>query len=673
MMFDEFEELCKKLSAIKKRDYSKYVTLWLLSTPKDRDELSSLLELEHQKHKRDELWLAPPPDDGKGNGIALGRVLCQEEELHEFTLSRQDLLRHVTIFGHSGSGKTNLGYLLLQGLLRDGMPFLVFDWKRNYRDLLAMKHEVDVYTVGRDVRPFRLNPLVPPPGTSAETWLKKITEVIARAYYVGEGVMSILHRGIDAMYQEFGVYQGVQTRWPTLQDVKAWIEGYVARASMKEIKAQWVASTQRTLQSLCFGETDQVLNVQQSTPVDQLLSRPVILELDALGEADKNLIVETLLLWIHHYRMQEREREQLKHVIVIEEAHHVLRHEELGVKESILDVVIREIRELGEGIVMMDQSPAQFSQNAVGNSGTSFVFALKDKTDVNTAANFLLLEGEEKHYLNLLAVGTCVVKCQSEYRKPFLLRVPHIRVPKGEVRDEHLCGLEGVPETLAKGAMELYAAMRELQELKEMWNESPSGDSETEEPPPNQQSSDSGSSDVERIVEQLDDLSIRFLRDVLARPMAGLSSRYAKMEVSVRNGNKTKNWLEEQGVIRIVSVNKGDATIKLVELTALGKRLARRAFPDWRVTKQLRGGAEHRYWQDRVATALESEGLEVEREKKLNGDSADVVTKDTAIEVETGKSNIRKNIEKNLEVGNDVLVLPTNKKARKKVNRVLRR
>ena len=48
-------------------------------------------------------------------------------------------------------------------LLEHGKPVLVFDWKRNYRDLLTLPgfQDVEIYTVGRDVAPFYYNPLIP--------------------------------------------------------------------------------------------------------------------------------------------------------------------------------------------------------------------------------------------------------------------------------------------------------------------------------------------------------------------------------------------------------------------------------------------------------------------------------------------------------------------------------
>jgi hypothetical protein len=672
MTLERIEELALQLAHLTGKPGDHYVRLWLLSSSKDREELLGMLELKlRQLAKPNSLWLEPIPQEHAHGELVLGDVLAHEHPVYPFRMRLDALLRHVTIFGQTGGGKTNLGYLLLQHLLQAKLPFLVCDWKRNYRDLLAITSgSIRVYTVGRSVRPFHINPLIPPPGTSPETWLKKITEIIARAYYVGEGVMSILHRGLDAIYGDFGVYAGTVKEWPTMDDLRIWIEDYIQRVSTREWKSQWIASTQRTLQSLCYGDMSRVLNVDTPTPVQDLLERPVILELDALAEQEKTLIIETLLLWIHHYRLQQPGRERLKHVILIEEAHHVLRKEETHARENVLDVVLREIRELGEGIIMMDQLPAQFSQNAIGNSATSFVFALKDKADVQSAGNFLLLDTDQRNLLHQLPVGMCVVKMSDAWRTPFLVRLPHVRVPKGSVTDDDL---RGSTKTVDQHAQTLLLA---LDELKVATNDVRSSGSSAPIPP-----TDAGievlpgedKSTPEKAARQLEDGEVRLLRDVVERPFAGVSSRYDRLQVSVRNGNRIKQRLEELGLIKLVPVNKGDSQVKLMNLTTTGEQVVRILFPSIKIQRTLEG-AEHRYWKNRVATVLEDAGLHVETEKQTNGHRVDIHAQNggtTAIEIETGKSDIRKNLRKNLEKGYDqVLILPTNAKARRKAKRV---
>ena len=121
--------------------------------------------------------LKPPPLEAAAGPYAVGTIHYGDKGFGPFGLREDEFIQHIGIFGRSGSGKTNLAYLLLRGLARAGKPFLVFDWKRNYRDIVSLPdfNDLIIFTVGRDVTPFRFNPLIPPPGTLPTVWLKKPT------------------------------------------------------------------------------------------------------------------------------------------------------------------------------------------------------------------------------------------------------------------------------------------------------------------------------------------------------------------------------------------------------------------------------------------------------------------------------------------------------------------
>lgn len=64
----------------------------------------------------------------------MGTIHYGKNSYYEFGLKEDEFIQHIGIFGRSGSGKTNLAYRILQGLVKADKPFLVFDWKRNYRE-----------------------------------------------------------------------------------------------------------------------------------------------------------------------------------------------------------------------------------------------------------------------------------------------------------------------------------------------------------------------------------------------------------------------------------------------------------------------------------------------------------------------------------------------------------
>ncbi len=80
-----------------------------------------------------------------------------------FGLREDEWIKHMLITGMTGAGKTNLAFHILTKLNRHQKPFLVFDWKRNYRDLLQFSdlRQACVYTIAGKAAPFQFNPLLP--------------------------------------------------------------------------------------------------------------------------------------------------------------------------------------------------------------------------------------------------------------------------------------------------------------------------------------------------------------------------------------------------------------------------------------------------------------------------------------------------------------------------------
>lgn len=437
------EDICKKLRPIHGRKIDRLWQAYSIENTDGKRDIEQMLQILYTKTfpggvLQDDSGLYPPPEKLVQGEYPIGTVTYADRDLFPFGLREDDWIKHMLIVGASGSGKTNLCFQIMKTFLHKGKPFLVLDWKRNYRDIIHEDYgkNVRVFTVGRNIAPFKFNPLIPPPGTSATTWLKKLIEVIAHATFVGEGVMYLLQKGLDNLYREFGMYdtQPVK-RYPTLRDLLDTINGMEAKGR----EAGWMSSTLRALGALTFGETGKIFNIHQQPNIGELLEQPVILEMDSLTNSDKTFLVEGLLLWIHHYRLSSPngKREQFDHAIILEEAHHVIGKEksDLVGGEAITDVIIREIRELGESVIIIDQCPSLLSLPARANTWCSMVLNLKDAKDVNSAASALLMEAADKKMLGRLDTGQAVVKLQGRWQRPFTIDIPLVPIKKGSVSD----------------------------------------------------------------------------------------------------------------------------------------------------------------------------------------------------------------------------------------------
>jgi hypothetical protein len=455
---------------------------------------------------------------------------------------------------------------------------------------------------------------------------------MCHAYFFGEGVAYLLQQAIDEAYSSFGVYENPSAEHPTFRDVLAILE----KTEVKGRKALWMDSTLRTLGVLCFGEFGRVLNVTRPSPLDALLGESAVLELDALTNSDKTFLIEALLLWIHHYRLAQPEREVFKHAILNEEAHHILlrKKQEMTGSEAITDIILREIRELGESIILIDQHPSLISLPALGNTYTTICFGLKHRSDMYTISESLLLEKEQVDFLGQPETGLAITKLQGRYFKPFLVRFPLFPIRKGVVSDSDLL----------------------------RWNRSHTQESEVVRL---RRSLDGLVRTLESLVNKegagvvLAANERRFLEDIARFPISGVVARYVRLGLNRYQGNNLQKGLLDKGLICWRPVSTRTGRLKVLVLTDAGKM----AIPDVRVEEVFHkaGGFEHESAKLKAGEHYRKKGYAVTYEYKLPGGRAvDLVAekdgKKIAIEIETGKSDAIYNITKNSVKGFDHIV-----------------
>jgi len=561
-----------------------------------------------RNYAKDAFLLEPPSEAEAKGDFYVGNIVYGEREMHPFFLREAELLEHTAIFGRSGSGKTNVAFMLLDSLIHIKKPFLVFDWKRNYRDLLETHPGIAVYTIGREVAPFAFNPLQPPPGTTKETWFKKLIEIICSAYFLGEGVAYLLLRAMDDSPAN-------------MTDVLNWL----VRHKAKGREGMWLDSAKRTVASLCYGSFGKAISGDEGID-PAILDGQVIFELDSLSNADKSFFIQSLLLWIHHYRLAQPSRERLAHLIFIEEAHHILLRRMDGKgEEAVTDIVMREIRELGEGIVILDQHPSLISKPALANTYATIALNCKHMADVRGVGDAMALPQEEQDHLTRLPVGTGVVRLQGRWPRPFLVRFPKYPIIKGKITDSDIAGQK-------RGYSGNPGFFRPpLSQSKEIL--SPLLPEERRN---------------ERGKFALGQEEMALLQDAAGMPFSSMVERYNRLGLSAYQGNRAKSELIAKEMGKIEEINTGRGRVKFLVPTEEGIALAEGL--GWKV-KRLNGneGFEHQYWKNRLSEEARALGWAVEIEKKMpNGKEVDLVLsrgeRRIAVQVETGKSTVEENV-----------------------------
>jgi len=582
------------------------------------------------------ILLSLPPEKKTKGSINLGTILYDKEKW-PFGLSYGEMIQNTAILGRSGAGKTNVTFHILSQLIEKKIPFVFMDWKRTVRHLIPnFKDKLNIYTPGRNLIKFPFNPFVVPPGIESNVYVNQLVDVMSQAFTLGDGSRSILRKAIASIYAQGNLC-------PTVDDVITELEKVPDTGRM----GGWKITAMRALESLEFSDISSKDQISQEQLAEKMLHENTVIELDALAQESKKFLVPLLCLWLYYVRLKSQEREKLKLVIFIEEAHHLLHKRSQTANETILEMLFRQCRELGIGIVVIDQHPHLLSSAAMGNTYTSIFLNQKDPADINKAAAVCLLDADEKKYFSMLPVGQGIVKLQDRWTSPIHVQFPLMNVKKGSVTDDILARYSAINKAkTTRSDRNTFVLQRHLAEFGQV-PRIPLYDIPLKEP------------------------AFVFIEDVLQHPNDGVKARYKRLGLSTGTANRLKQQLLDQNWLEDQTVDIGQTRKVILRLTKQGKD----AFA-LDTSEPEYGSITHEYWKRFYAQRFREQGYHVEFEVPRESGRVDVVARKDgekiAIEIETGKSDFIRNVQQDLTAKyNKVLVVATDKSVFKKIEKRL--
>lgn len=645
-MMQDIEDKLKELRGVLGSKADKLRLMYLSqSDPESKRVLESQINLLHAKHFSDEtINLLPPPRHVALGDYPLGMVQFNNKNLYPFGLRERELPQHVIIAGRSGSGKSNTMLLMAKQFVAKKKPFMLFSFKREYRGLLECadsEASILAYTCGRNVADFRFNPLIIPKGTDRDTWINLMAEAISSVYFLGEGCISLIRKGLTYVYEHFSK--------PKIRHLRDWLDS-LHQKQRREL--DWITSTRRAVDAMCFGALGKVLNSDSPVDLEKLLDRQVVLEIDNFNDDDRTFVIQCVMRWVYRYALENFPKNDSRYALMVDEAHHIFlkKAADLQGKETFSDQILRMIRECSVGMILADQHPSLISLPALGNTFTTIGMNLKTRFDVNAIGNAMLLTDDQKDYLGKLPCGSAIVKLQDRFTEPFLIQIPRVRVEKAMTDEELRKYMERVGIGLATDFRDSIEKTGTSERVPQI--------------PPQDEDKD------------LNELQHSFLVSVLQSPFIGASARYRQLQISTRHGNSVKDSLVSNGYLLPAMIHIHHNTMVLFELTEKAKAYLAEAGFEIKEDKHA-GSIEHRFGIHYVKNHYQKHGFKVELEKKTaNGKAIDLVaTRDNEVvanQIETGKSDVKGNVAAAFEDGySTVFVIATNYSALQKIKREL--
>ncbi|HET7244307.1 MAG TPA: ATP-binding protein [Streptosporangiaceae bacterium] len=382
--------------------------------------------------------------------VSLGVILdAQDRPAGEFLLPLPTLNRHALVTGATGAGKSQTVRHLLAELTRAGLPWLVIEpVKAEYPGMagrLAGLGPAGAVTVLNPADPgaipVSVNPLAPERGYPVQAHIDMVRALFLAAFDAEEPFPQIIAQALQRVYEANGwdVVTGgplpgaaAGPAVPTLAQLQRAALAVIGEVGYgRELQADVRGFVDVRLRSLRIGSAGRFFEGGHPADVAGLLRRNVVLCLeDVANDEDKAFLMGTLIIRVvEHLRLAARAGRPsgLRHVIVIEEAHRLLRAGREGRASAhaveLFAAMLAEIRAYGEGLVIAEQIPSKLVSDVVKNTALKVMHRLPAADDRHLAGAAMNLGEAQSRHVVSLEPGAAAVFADGMDR-PIKVRVP---------------------------------------------------------------------------------------------------------------------------------------------------------------------------------------------------------------------------------------------------------
>ena len=391
--------------------------------------------------------------------MTLGLILdAGDQPAGEFRVPLPTLNRHTLVTGATGAGKSHtVRHLLAQ--LHQGRAALAGDRAGQVRVFGALGRGGGSGLAERGLAgvcggpvtvlnpadpesiPVSVNPLAPEPGYPVQAHIDMLRALFLAAFDAEEPFPQIIAQALQQVYEANGwdVVTGgrmpdavAEPAVPTLAQLERAALAVIEDVGYgRELQADVRGFVGVRLRSLRIGSAGRFFEGGHPADIAGLLRRNVVLAIeDVANDEDKAFLMGTLIIRIvEHLRLRARAGQPggLRHVIVIEEAHRLLRARQEGRASAhaveLFAGLLAEIRAYGEGLVIAEQIPAKLIPDAVKNTALKVMHRLPAADDRELVGATMNLGADQSRQVVSLEPGVAAVFADGMDR-PIRVRVP---------------------------------------------------------------------------------------------------------------------------------------------------------------------------------------------------------------------------------------------------------
>lgn len=397
---------------------------------------------------------APSYDD---SGLYLGK----DTDDYNVYFPLKNLPKHAFLAGVPGSGKTNSMLHLVTTLYsKFDIPFLILEpAKQEYRALVN-KPEMRGTTVFSPSSGTKfllhINPFQFPLKMSLAEHIRNVINVFEGSFSMDPPMPFLLDRAIERVYRDKGwlpymINQGTLP-YPTMGELYDTLEQILEETDYEgEIKGNLKSVLQVRIGSLLSREMGDVFNVAESSMApEEWLTRPVVIELEAMGSGPANfltLMLSTLIretLKANPLKRKDGSKKP-RHVIFFEEAHNLIgakAEKEAGenanpkiAATAFVVKMLAEVRALNEAIIIADQLPTAMAPEVIKNTSLKLGHRMTSQDDRQLLGSTMSADEVQLERMATFTTGRTLCIYEG-LLKPFELQMEQWSKVNGVVHDE---------------------------------------------------------------------------------------------------------------------------------------------------------------------------------------------------------------------------------------------
>lgn len=394
-------------------------------------------------------------DREEKHGVSLGNILYNGHITpKEYFIDQNELIRHGLVVGLTGSGKTNTIKSILMDLQEQPspVPFLIIEpAKSEYWQMYNLgSKNITVYSMENKANYFCINPFECPKyngkrTVSVQMHIDHLFAAFKASFIMYPPQPYILEQAIYAVYRDCGwsieedrnpygeVYPTIEHLYHRIPKIVKDM-GYDSRS-----KSDFTGALQARINALRVGQKGSILNVKKSTDIQKFFNESTVLELDGIGDDDvKAFIMSLVLIRLKEYRMhQDDSQKELKHILLIEEAHRLLKNVSSGTGEQadprgnaveFFCNLLAELRSKGQAFLVADQMPSKLAPDLVDNTNLKIVHRLVSERERSLMGNSMHMTEKQIDNISTFSQGVAAIYSEGDNR-PKLVKARHVKNP----------------------------------------------------------------------------------------------------------------------------------------------------------------------------------------------------------------------------------------------------